>query len=149
MVYSRAARSQPDDWDRIAARTPSAAGVPVASSYEDQTESAQQLQKQAAISSNPVAAFGIVVRTLEDSGAQGFEILDVADDSPANSAGLRPGYVINSMDGRRIRTIKDLLLEFKSRAPETRVQIGYIFHTNLGWMGNRIVATLGPAPRQK
>jgi len=52
------------------------------------------------------------------------------------------------MDGKRTKTTNDLLLEFKKKAPNTKVKIAYMIRTNLGWMGNGIVATLGPTPEQ-
>jgi hypothetical protein len=91
-----------------------------------------------------VAAFGMQARTSEDPDASGVEILDVADDGPAKAAGLRIGYVITEIDGKRVKTITDLLDELKSRPANSTVRVGYTFHTNLGWMGNAVIATLAP-----
>lgn len=129
------------------AKAPTDPGPPAVASG-DNTDLPQESPTQSPISNNPVAAFGLVVRTLEDADAQGVEILDVADDSPAKAAGLRPGYVISSMDGKRTKTINDLLLEFKKKAPNTKVKISYMIRTNLGWMGNGTVATLGRTTEQ-
>ena len=129
------------------AKAPPAPGSPAA--RPDETEGvAAGSDKQPPVPINPVAAFGLVVRTMEDSSAQGVEILDVADDSSASAAGLRRGYVISSIDGKRIKSINDLLLVFKNHAPDGRVKIGYLVRTNLGWMGNALVATIGPAPEE-
>jgi membrane-associated protease RseP (regulator of RpoE activity) len=130
------------------AKAPMAPGAPVQNS-EDTAGIGPGSPKQSPINRNPVAAFGLVVRTLEDPSAQGVEILDVDDDSPASAAGLRPGYVISSMDGKRIKSINDLLLEFKNRAPNPKVKVGYMVRTNLGWMGNSVVAALSLAPEQR
>lgn len=125
-----------------------ATGVPFTDSNVTQTESSQPLQERPLTNMNPAASFGIVARTSEDPSEQGVEILDVADDSPAYAAGLHRGYVISSIDGKRVRTINDLFAQLKSHAPNSNVRIGYAFRSNLGWMGNAVVATLPPDPHQ-
>jgi hypothetical protein len=106
--------------------------------------SAESAGAPSSATSSSVAAFGMQARTSEDPDAQGVEIMDVADDGPAKAAGLLTGYVINAIDGKRVKTISDLLDQLKSRTPNTTLRVGYVFHTNLGWMGNAAMATLAP-----
>jgi hypothetical protein len=113
----------------------------------EQTPSVSSAESAAAppsATSDLVVAFGMQARTSEDPDAQGVEIMDVADDGPAKTAGLRAGYVINAIDGKRLKTISDLMDQVKSRTANTTVRVGYVFHTNLGWMGNVVMATLAP-----
>ena len=64
----------------------------------------------------------------------GVKITEVAENSAAELAGLRAGYVITEIDGRRIASTDDLAAELARRSPGTRVHVVYLVHTNLGWM---------------
>jgi hypothetical protein len=57
--------------------------------------------------------------------------------------------VINAVDGKGVKTITDLLDELKGRAANTTVRVSYIFHTNLGWMGDAVITTVVPADPHK
>lgn len=68
-------------------------------------------------------ALGIVVASGRNAGA---EIVDESPDGLAALAGLRPGDVINAIDGKAVRTPQELAAEFSSRQAGDRVRIGYL-----------------------
>lgn len=72
----------------------------------------------------------------------GVKIFEVAENSAAEIAGLRPGYVITEVSGKRISSTEELASELANHAPGTRVQIVYLVRTNLGWMPQRTFAIL-------
>ncbi len=68
--------------------------------------------------------------------------MEVAENSAAELAGLRVGYVITEVDDKRIVTTNDLAAELAKRGPGTRLHIVYLVHTNLGWMPQKTSAIL-------
>lgn len=72
----------------------------------------------------------------------GVRIVGVAENSAAQLAGLRVGYVITEIDGKRILSTNDLAAELAKRGPGTRLHIVYLVHTNLGWMPQKVSAIL-------
>jgi hypothetical protein len=72
----------------------------------------------------------------------GVRIVQVAENSAAELAGLRIGYVITEIDGKRILSTNDLAAELAKRGPGTRLHIVYLVHTNLGWMPQKASAIL-------
>ena len=72
----------------------------------------------------------------------GVKILEVTAKSAADLAGLRAGYVITEINGKRIASTNDLAAELGKRAPGTRIHIVYLVHTNLGWMPDHADAIL-------
>ena len=58
-------------------------------------------------------------------------------------AGLRVGYVITEIDGKRVVTTNDLAAELAKRRPGTRLHLVCLMHTNLGWMPQKTSAILG------
>jgi len=72
----------------------------------------------------------------------GVRIVEIAENSAAELAGLRVGYVITEIDGKRILTTNDLSAELAKRSPGTRLTIVYLVHTNLGWMPQKASAIL-------
>ena len=72
----------------------------------------------------------------------GVRIVQVAENSAAELAGLRIGYVITEIDGKRILSTNDLAVELAKRGPGTRLHIVYLVHTNLGWMPQKASAIL-------
>jgi S1-C subfamily serine protease len=67
----------------------------------------------------------------------GVRIVDVAENSSAAAAGLRIGNVITELDATPIRSAKDLSAALSQRDPGSRVNVTYLFHTNLGWMAKQ------------
>jgi len=69
-----------------------------------------------------------------EGGVSGVEILDVAPDSAAETAGLRTGYVITEINGRHVRSTEDLAGVLAQNGPGSRIAVAYIVKTGLGWM---------------
>ncbi len=67
-----------------------------------------------------------VVRELALPDARGALVLEVLPESPANRAGLRPGDVIRSFDGRVITDIHALRARVAESDLRTRVQLGIL-----------------------
>lgn len=89
---------------------------------------------------NGANSLGLTVTNSEQGGA---EIVRIEPDSSASAAGLHVGDVIISVDGKRVRTAAELAASLSSRPSRLNVRVGYMFHTNLGWMpGTEKVLTL-------
>ena len=92
---------------------------------------------------NPKAGvLGVYGENWSQDSFGGVRIVEVAENSAAELAGLRVGYVITEIDGKRIVTTNDLAAELAKRSPGTRVHIVYLVHTNLGWMPQKASAIL-------
>jgi hypothetical protein len=91
-------------------------------------------------SQNVAALLGLEVTTWEQGGT---EIVKIAPDSEADRAGLHVGNVINSVDGKQVRSATDLAAALVNRPPGSKIRVGYMFRSNLGWMpGAEKVLTL-------
>jgi len=69
-----------------------------------------------------------------EGGFTGVEILDVAPDSAAETANLHVGCVITDIIGRHLRSTEDPAAVLAQNGPGSRMIVGYIVKTNLGWM---------------
>jgi S1-C subfamily serine protease len=56
---------------------------------------------------------------------RGALVLSVVDGGPAARAGIRPGDVLTSLDGKEIASPEDLLAELRGKAPDQSVNVGY------------------------
>ncbi|MGA2646124.1 MAG: PDZ domain-containing protein [Candidatus Sulfotelmatobacter sp.] len=65
---------------------------------------------------------------------KGVEILEVAPDSAAETAGLRIGYVITALSGQRIHSTEDLAGILTHSNPGNTILVEYLFPSNLGWL---------------
>jgi hypothetical protein len=72
-----------------------------------------------------VPPLGIRAITPQNGGA---EIVEVAPNSVAELAGLRVQDVIQSVDGKLIRSAMELAAELSNRTPGTKVKLGYMIH---------------------
>jgi len=86
-----------------------------------------------------VPSLGIAVGTGEGGRAQ---ITEIQPGGSAQMAGLQVGYIINTIDGKSIRTARDLATELSNKAPGSQIRLGYLFHSALGYMSNQKVLTL-------
>lgn len=85
---------------------------------------------------------GITVTDWDEGGVKGVEIIEVADDSSGEIAGLRNGYVITDVNGAHIKSARELDSILSGLEPGTKINIGYMFKSNLGWMPVQTVAIL-------
>lgn len=67
---------------------------------------------------------GIVGAAFEQGGV---EIVDIDPDGSAAVAGLKIGDIINSVDGKRVRSMPSLTAALGSRQLSSIVRIGYMF----------------------
>ena len=72
----------------------------------------------------------------------GVRVVEIIDNSAADLAGLRVGYVITEINSKRILSTNDLAAELAKHSPGTRITIVYLVHTNLGWMPQKASAIL-------
>jgi hypothetical protein len=64
----------------------------------------------------------------------GVEIVEVVPGSPAAIAGLHVRDVITDINGRHIGSANDLAAVLAQNEPGSKITLGYILKTNLGWM---------------
>jgi hypothetical protein len=93
-------------------------------------------------SSSKAGVLGLYGENWSQDAFGGVKITGVAENSAAELAGLRMGYVITEIDSKRIGSTDDLAAEIGKRGPGTRVHIVYLVHTNLGWMPQKTSAIL-------
>jgi membrane-associated protease RseP (regulator of RpoE activity) len=72
-----------------------------------------------------IDALGIMVTVGRNTGA---EISDEAPNGVAALAGLHPGDVINSVDGKPVKTPMELAVELSNRPAGDKVRLGYLLH---------------------
>ncbi len=70
-----------------------------------------------------IAALGLRAATAENSGA---EIVALDPNGTAALAGLGVGDIINSIDGKLVRTAMDLSLQLSDRQPGTVIELGFM-----------------------
>jgi PDZ domain len=73
----------------------------------------------------------------------GVKIDDVAANSAAEMAGLRIGYVITDINGKRVKSTEELAVELAKYGPGERILVAYLVKTNLGWMPQKTAVILG------
>jgi hypothetical protein len=92
-----------------------------------------------AMVSTVVPSLGIAVGAGEGGRTQ---ITEIQLGGTAQVAGLQVGYIINTIDGKSIRTASDLATELSNKTPGSQIRLGYLFHSALGYMSNQKVLTL-------
>lgn len=85
---------------------------------------------------------GVSGANWNEEGVAGVEIVDIMEGSAAADARLHPGYVITDVNGRRIRSTKELAQVLADNEPGSQVSIGYTFKSTLGWMSSTTSAVL-------
>jgi|GEM_PF-3223423 len=91
----------------------------------------------------PLTAFGLSVRVSQNVDVEGIEITNVVSGSAAEAAGLHAGYVIRSVEAKRVQTPSDLVNAFGARTQGSEFRLVYLFRTALGWMTSERVLKLG------
>jgi hypothetical protein len=99
-------------------------------------------QPTAANSARKAGVLGISGANWEQGGVRGVEIIGIAPNSSAEIAGLHSGFVIVQVNGQKIRSTQDLARLLAENEPGTKITIGYLFNSNLGWMPTETVAVL-------
>jgi membrane-associated protease RseP (regulator of RpoE activity) len=132
----------PPDW----ATTPSKPGQPENDIERLSTSIASahspEHQPSGAPSFKP-GVLGVSGETWSQGGVGGVKILEVAQGSAGELAGFRPGYVITEVNGRKIHSTDDLASVLAQKGPGIKVNISYLFWSNLGWMPKETVVILG------
>jgi hypothetical protein len=82
-------------------------------------------------SRNALALLGLEVKVWEQGGVQ---IVKIMPDGAASLAGLHVEEVINSVDGKQVQNAADLEQILGNGSRGRTIRVGYLFHTNLGWM---------------
>jgi membrane-associated protease RseP (regulator of RpoE activity) len=111
------------------AKAPIAPGIPTAgtASVASVPIPAGAIAKESASVESPrnvATLLGIVGATFEQGGV---EIVDIDPDGTAALAGLKIGDIINSVDGKRVRSMPGLTAALGSRQLSSIVRIGYMF----------------------
>jgi hypothetical protein len=88
---------------------------------------------------------GITGANWEQGGAKGVEIIEVSYSSSGEIAGLHKGYVITDVNGRRVASVQDLSSILAQLEAGSKINIGYLFKSNLGWMPKETMAVLSKA----
>jgi len=123
------------------ATTPAIPGQPDAQKVPGKSLSLHQ--EPGAPSASKAGVLGVSGETWIEGGVGGVHILEVAQNSAAELAGLRAGFVITEVDAKRIRSTEDLAAALAQKGPGTRVSIAYLIRTNLGWMPKDMTVILG------
>ena len=77
-------------------------------------------------------------------GREGAEVARIESGSVAELALLHVGDVINSIDGKPVKTPMELAAELANRTPGAQIRLGYMFRTAaLGWFPRETVVILG------
>ena len=87
-------------------------------------------------------ALGISGANWEQGGIGGVEIIQVSRDSSAGLAGLHVGDVITDVNGKHVGSIQELSDLLAQLDAGTKVSVGYIIKTQLGWMPKDAVVIL-------
>ncbi len=130
----------------VSVTTPAVPGKVNSNSNKDaETPSVTKTPSQS--SPGPVASkagvLGVVGETWTQDEFGGVRIEDVAERSAAQIAGLRIGYVITEINGKRIVSTEDLAAELAKHGPGERIHVVYLVKTNLGWMPDKASVILG------
>jgi hypothetical protein len=77
-----------------------------------------------------------------EGGVRGVQIVDISENGSGHLADLHKGDVLTDINGKRIGSMQELQNVLAPMGPGTRVSIGYLIKTNLGWMPKETVAIL-------
>lgn len=73
----------------------------------------------------PGAITSQIADALGLENTRGALVLSVVDGGPADRAGIRPGDVLVSLDGKELASPEDLLAELRGKNPDQTVNVGY------------------------
>jgi putative serine protease PepD len=98
-----------------------AAGIGFAISSNTVTAIGRQLAEQGRVVASARAWLGVELRSVPTGGAF---VANVKRDGPASRAGIAPGDVIVSIEGRRVRSADEIAVALADRHPGDRVPLG-------------------------
>jgi len=110
--------------------SPPARSTPTTATSATQTNAAANLIRREPSS----GVLGVSGANWIEGGVTGVEIMDVAPGSPAEIAGLHVRDVITDINGSKIHSTDDLAGVLAQNEPGSKITLGYIFKSNLGWM---------------
>lgn len=99
-------------------------------------------QRDSAPSSVKAGVLGISGENWNHDGVIGVRVMEVEQNGAADVAGLRPANIITEVDGRKITSTQELAAALEQRSPGSRIQVIYLYWTNLGWMPKEIEVIL-------
>jgi membrane-associated protease RseP (regulator of RpoE activity) len=118
-------------------------GTHRAGTHRAETHRAPARVSRSAPATMPIPPLGISVSPPAE-GSEGAQITDIQPGGVAELAVLHVGDVINSVDGKAVKTPMELAAELANKPSGTQVHIGYIFRTETGWwIGKETVVILG------
>jgi hypothetical protein len=85
---------------------------------------------------------GVSGANWEEGGVGGVEILGIDPQSAAEVSGLRKGNVITEVNGRKVSSTQDLAAALVENGPGSRIAVGYLYRSNLGWMPKETMVVL-------
>ena len=121
---------------------PALGSVAVSSTTTGTAPQSASPQMIAMPSAKKAGVLGISGANWEEGGVRGVEIIGIAPNSSAEIAGLRSGFVIVRVNGQKIRSTQDLATVLAENEPGTKLTIGYLFKSGLGWMPTETDAVL-------
>ncbi len=89
---------------------------------ERQPKQSAPLRRAVSAAAMPITSLGVYVEAV----SEGAQITDVAPNSAAASVGLRPGDIINTVNGGQIKTPAELANAFSGMTAGTKVRLGFM-----------------------
>lgn len=94
---------------------------------------------------HPVVHGWLGVSATDQAGGCGAQIVQVMAGSPAQASGLRPGDVIDAVDGHQVCSLADLQGRLYVLAPEQRVELGVVTAAGATTMPATLAASVSAA----
>lgn len=120
----------------------SASGPSPSTASDDDSPAQPAPEESATPAANTRGDLGVLGANWQQDGSKGVRIAGVVQGSPAEVAGLRPGYVITYLNGVRVHSTQELTNILAQVDTGSKVRIGFLYKSNLGWMPQETVAIL-------
>ena len=85
---------------------------------------------------------GVSGANWNEGGMGGVRILGVDPQSAAEVSGLKIGNVITEVNGRKVSSTQDLAAVLVQNGPGSRIDVVYLYKSNLGWMPQQTMVVL-------
>jgi hypothetical protein len=138
------ASQSPSETPTVPINTAAPISVQRSSALAQGQESQQVTSRQNVIpDANILARIGIQAIEWSEGGQGGVQITKVTTGSTAESSGLHPRDVIQSLDGKPVRTPLELATELAKHSPGSQVKVKSMFRsTAMGWVSRETIVTL-------